>query len=126
MDAIYAPHRHSELNAIALGIVQNIIFTSWQLERDLHTDAGIVFLPIMLMDASIRRRLITDPPGMLYAYYEDAFPRGVNGFPMFHTVGILSRTEAEYVKSKVVELRAALKSALSSTGEGEGDDPPKE
>lgn len=39
--------------------------------------------------------------GVLYGYHKDTFPRSINGYPMFHAMGMLNRPDWERVRSAI-------------------------
>ena len=69
----------------------------------MKTMLPMIFMPIMFgIDLDFE-------PGMVYAYYEDSFPRGCNNYPCFYKVSFLTKEETEIVTSKIKEIQTKIK-----------------
>lgn len=89
-----------ELRELAKGVTEGNVLFSSQVPADLLCS---VFMPLLFMD-EVQLKLVKD--GQLYGHLKDAFPRGVNGYPMFHAVHIISKEEVAKVHQYTQELKA--------------------
>lgn len=99
------------LRQLALDIFKGLVFTS----RDIWDSTPLeqVFMGLLFLNDASRKQLQEDPPGLLFAYYADAGPRGINGNPIFMEFGVLTRANTERVYAIVEQLGAATAQVLS-------------
>ncbi len=81
------------LKELAQQVYRGEVFTSFQIQNP--NDIPSVFMPLMLMSPDMGQGMHQDKPCMFYSYMKDAFPTGINGYPMFGSVAYLTREEAE-------------------------------
>jgi hypothetical protein len=98
-----------ELHELAVGILQNAIFTDRHIDpKDAHL-SSMIFMPLGFLDRSqllaLKRK---QRPGMVYAEMRHAGPRAINGYPMFFECAILHPGDAEVVWKKYKTLAGAV------------------
>ncbi|MFV2014927.1 MAG: hypothetical protein ACC656_05845, partial [Candidatus Heimdallarchaeota archaeon] len=96
-----------KLKQIAVDLAEGKIFCDLQidLERD-NLDA--IFMPLVFMSKEQRKNMIADGVSLLYEYYSEAGPRGVNGKPCFFSMRFLTKKEVDVMLPeylKYVEIR---------------------
>ena len=88
-----------ELKKIAMDIVDDKIFTSDMVRNP--SEIGMVFMPVLLgglkdMDEDKKKDV-----RVLFEYYSEAMPRGINGYPTFPSVQILFKEEVPIIQKYV-------------------------
>lgn len=104
---------HEELAQIARDLLHGHIFTDRHLNEDPHLLPS-VFMVLGLLDAEHIAELQADPPGLIFEYLREAFERGVNGYPCFFSVQMLSQDDTQKVFEMIRKLEAAEKEALQA------------
>jgi hypothetical protein len=99
------------INELALGIHHGTIYTDHQLNNPEMT--GMVFMPLLFMKEPERKKLLAHPPALIYAHMKDAFPRSVNGHPMFGAIGFVWKADLKLIAAKLDKLKLATKEALA-------------
>jgi len=86
-----------DLKQIAMDLYENKIFSDRHLMQANQTHMiGSVFMPIMLgAFKDLTEEELKERVGMVYEYYDQAGPRGINGFPCFFSLRVLSPKETE-------------------------------
>lgn len=98
-----------ELKQIAKDMHGNLIFTSAQIaQHEFQHMMGMVFAPIMFMEQKDREELAAKKPYVFYEYLNKALPRGVNGYPMFMSMGFLTKEEWDFVWEKYQKIEEAM------------------
>lgn len=114
--AAYEERDDQKLFEIAKGIHGGTIFTSMQV-RD-QCDLPLVFMVLSLAGPETIEELKRDGIQVLYAYYSEAGPRGINGYPIFMSCSVLNGNEwnkiVKYIK-RIEETLSAIEP--KSTGE---------
>jgi hypothetical protein len=90
------PKTDAELRQLAMDIVENKVFTDRHLNENEASMLGQVFMPIIFMSEEQTKKVFEDV-GMVYEYYSEAGPRGINGLPVFMTVRFLSSDESNRI-----------------------------
>ena len=94
-----------EIKQLALGVYRNEIFTSLQVpQQESLSMLPMIFMPLALMDSKQIKELKNDNPCMFYAFMTDAFPRSVNGYPIFASANYLTEEEFERFRLKLLAL----------------------
>lgn len=102
-----------ELKALALGIHKGDIFTDRHIEpHDRASLLHLVFLPLALMDKETMTKLKESGPGLIYEYRHKAGPVGINRYPIFYSLGYLSKADTESVFEIIRKLEAAEKAII--------------
>lgn len=96
--------RDTRLKELAVKIHRNEVFTSLQVPKHDEYLLPMIFMPLTLMKQSQIRELKRQGAHMLYADMKDALPRGINGYPIFGSMGFT--TKAETVR--LIEIVKAL------------------
>lgn len=99
---------NEELKEIAVGIRNGTIFTDRNI-RDVQI-LGIVFMPLMFMSADQESKM--EDIGMVYEYMEKASSRGINGYPIFMSMSLLTKDETNIVLDYYKKLEEAEKSIV--------------
>ncbi len=96
------------INEIARQIVQNEIFTSEHVRQGDENLIPSIFMPVLLGGLNDMPQEEREQIGMCYAFYKDSFPRGINGYPMFHSVAFVTKSDAKLVWAKVDKMQKAM------------------
>lgn len=102
--SVLTPKTDEELRQLAMDIAENKVFTDRHLQQHEYNLINMIFMPLGLMDKETLMKFLTPPPGMIYEYYSEALPRGINGLPMFSSVKSLSREESDKIHPMIVEI----------------------
>jgi len=72
----------------------------------------MVFMPLVFMEQKDREKMKEDGVLHLFGYYKDTFPRTINGYPIFHSMGMLTKEDSESLRKLIERLDKAEKRAL--------------
>ena len=97
-----------DLKQLAKDIVNNLVFVSHQVREFDRQNLGMIFMPIMFgafdkMSAEERA-----DSGVIYEYYKEAAPRGVNGYPIFFSCHYLNMADWKVVCEYIETLQKAM------------------
>lgn len=110
----------ADLHEIAVGILQNAIFTDRHIAPGDARLASMIFMPLGFLD---RKQLLDlqrkQRPGMVYARMEHAGPRAINGYPMFFECAMLHPDDAVIVWQKYARMKEQLSGHDTHDAEGE-------
>ncbi len=102
----YVRKTNAEIRELALGLRSGTIFGSWQLrEPDLLVN---VFMPLLFMTDVQRKSLIRDEVIHFYGAIADAAPRSINGYPIFFSMQLLNKEDAERMNAALKQLEAFM------------------
>lgn len=82
-----------DLREFVVGVLSNKYFLSYQVKNE--RDISLVFMPIALGAFAGWPEEALNNVGVLYSEYSKAFPRTVNGYPMFGEFRILHKKDWE-------------------------------
>lgn len=101
-------HSPQELSKLAKDIATNLVFTDRHIrECDLNC-LSMIFMPIIFGAFSNDSEEFRQDIGMIYEYYSAAGPTGINGYPIFYSMGFLNKEDAKTVWEKVEKISAIL------------------
>jgi len=104
----YTPKTPKHLKELALGMITGTLVTSdYIIEKD-PGQMGMVFMPLSFMDEEERQHWKDQGVTMFYEWIDKALPRGINGLPIFMSVGMLSSEEHKKIYDIAKELKEAL------------------
>lgn len=91
----------SDLKMLVMEISAGGVFLSNQLGPNQHNLLPTVFLPIAFgaFDGWTKKEI--DQIGVLYAYYNEALPRSINGLPIFADMYLLNKNDWAKVQKAV-------------------------
>lgn len=112
----------AELKKLALDVQAGAVFGTWNL-RDQANETGMVFMPIMLLDAIQVKQLQIDGVVHLYEYIHKASPRSVNGYPMFMSFGTLNADETTRLQAHIKVLQDMEKAFMGDNANADADKP---
>jgi hypothetical protein len=108
----YVERTPEQLSQLARDIAGNLVFTNRHIRQGEPPQMITqIFVPLLFMSELTRHRMLRYPPGLLYAYYSQALPRGVNGYPVFMEVGLLSPAQTTIILEKVDKIQDAIRAA---------------
>lgn len=87
---------NEELDQIAMDLAKGLVFSDWQIANE--NEIWMVFQCINMMTDAQRAELATMDIGMLYEYKTAAVETTENGIPIFATMNILTKKEAQYIR----------------------------
>ena len=102
----------SEIKEIARDMHRGLIFTDRHIKSADERLLGTIFMILSLMDKKGMEKMMKDPPGMVYEYFSKAGPRGVNGYPCFTSMNILSIDDTKKVFELIQKLEKSEKEVL--------------
>jgi len=105
---LYTPKTEEELRTLARDIMARTIVGTWDIPEDDHLTFRMVFMPLMLMTQAQLNELKGAGIVHLYGHLRDNMGRGINGYPILHTIGYLDRTDADRLHDKLEKLRKVL------------------
>lgn len=79
------------LTQVAKDIATNLVFTHLQIRDFDKSHISMIFMPIAMGCFADCTKEYIDDIGLIYEYYDKAGPRGVNGYPCFFSMQILSK-----------------------------------
>ena len=86
----------AELKQLAMDIVDGKVFTDKHIPDNQQHMLTRVFIPLMLGGLEqINQDGLLDNVGMIYEYYSEAGPRGINGMPIFMSFRYLTVADAK-------------------------------
>jgi hypothetical protein len=104
----YVSKTDDEVNELAKQGYRGEVFFSWAIrEHDMHL-LGTIFMPVLFMDEVMAKEMERDQIRHFYAPMKDAFPRSINGYPCFSSMGMLSQTDAERVHQRILQIMELL------------------
>lgn len=97
-----------ELKTLAMDILQGRVFTSSQVPEGYADLLPQIFMPLMFMEEEQREAFLKEEPYLLYAPMKEAFPTGVNGFPMFGSMAYLTKEDTIKVDKYIQAYNEAI------------------
>ena len=94
-----------ELRMLAMEMITGAVFTDWMIPEEEVDIIPSVFLPLALMTPKEGEEFIARKPFMLYEHMSKANEMGVNGYPTFMSLQIVTEDEIEILKSHLAALR---------------------
>jgi len=82
-----------ELKQIAVDLYDGKILCDQQV-----TDTNalpLIFMPLAFMGTDDAKKMQDDKIALIYEYYDQAGPRGINGYPSFFSMQVLNMEESE-------------------------------
>jgi hypothetical protein len=101
-----------EIKQLATDIFQNKVFTDRHIPSNQRDIIPSVFMVIALGGLANCSKSYVKDIGMIYEYLDKASPTGINGYPIFVSVRLASKADAE----KVWELYNQMKAAVEAVG----------
>lgn len=95
-----------EARKIAEDIYKGLIFTDRHLQDP--EELKSVFMVLMFMKDEDINKLKGNPPGLIYEYMDRAFPRGINGNPIFMSMQLLSKEDGKRVNKYYIDIKSAI------------------
>lgn len=108
----YEPRTEEFLNQLARDVVGNKVFLSSMMNNTSLDDLSMVFMPLLFAEKRYIRFMEVCGAWLIYANYEDAFPRSVNGYPTFRSVAWLNKGDSDRLFDRIRRLQAAMNNAL--------------
>lgn len=97
-----------EIKAIAKDIVLGNVFSTLALPPSDLSMINIIFMPITFGAFAGYTREQLDEIGSIYEYLSEALPTGVNGYPIFGSMQILSTEETDKLRHFIRNYAAAM------------------
>lgn len=107
----YVQKPDAELKQLAQDIYDQKVFTSAHVSRGEQYNIAMIFMPIALGAFKGYTQEDLEDLGLMYEYYSEAMPRGINGMPIFPSVRLLNKLDLEKVNVyyiKYSELKKAF------------------
>lgn len=95
-----------QIDELAKRIYRGEVFTSDQLKNP--GLLGMVFLPLAFMGEEAKAKMAEEKPAMFWAPMSAAFPRSINGYPMFGEVHLVNEEDRQKVWARVKEIEELL------------------
>jgi len=112
----YPSHPEPRIRELARGVVEGRVFCDRMVCDRGNLD--MIFMPLVFDTAIARARLVMRG-GALYANMTDTLGSyGVNGYPTFHTVGIMNREDGERFYRLIESMQETLRAMESAPLEG--------
>lgn len=92
-----------ELRKLAADIIDGVVFTDRHIRKQDRDMFGTIFLPVSLGDSRVHMTLQSS--GMIYEYWSEALPRGVNGYPMFMGFHAVLKKDMPALEHYIAEYR---------------------
>lgn len=93
----YKPLSVEKVRQLAMDLIAGQVFASWQIaERDQHL-LGTIFMPLLFVDELTQKQWQRDGINHLYGHMRDSVMRSINGYPIFHSFGVLDNNDANRV-----------------------------
>jgi hypothetical protein len=102
----YKQMTDDEIKKFAEDIYKGLIFTDRNLRKE--EDISMVFLPLVFMEKEHIEKLNENPPGMIYEYMKEAGSVGINGYPMFLSLRMVSVEDAKRIFEKYHKIEEAI------------------
>lgn len=97
-----------KLKELGKDLWANNIFTSLHIrERDIHM-ASSIFMPLIFLERTPECRADMDNWGMFFEYTDKAGPRSINGYPIFMSMRILTKTDTDKVQKYYEDVKEAM------------------
>lgn len=120
--AQYKNMSNADVNKLAKDILNSAVFTDRHIHpNDISRMMTMIFPVFSFMGTEDTISYDKNPPGMVYEYYGEEMPRGVNGYPMFLSAHMCSKDATKRVWEKVTAMEEALKAVM---GDEEDDGEP--
>jgi hypothetical protein len=101
-----------EIDKMAMGIFKGDFFTDRQIAPEEYESIfRIVFFPLCLQPGNALRQ---HPPALVGGWMTDTFPRGINGYPMFHKVRLVWQQDAILLIQRYHKIKEAAEAALQA------------
>lgn len=97
-----------KVKQLARDIISGTVFGSWQIGSNSPISVEQVFLPLLLMDTILTKRIARDNVAHVYEYVSTAAPMSVNGYPIFYSFHTLDQEDFERVIAKVEAMERAI------------------
>ena len=88
----YQARPDAELKKIAADIYNGKIFTDRFVNSP--SDTLMIFMPLLFLQGDAHKDFFDDL-GMIFEYYSEAGPRGINGYPIFMSARKLSKSDSD-------------------------------
>jgi hypothetical protein len=88
-----------QLENLARAIVKQEVFLDRYVSKEHVHLIPIIFRPIYTESATLKPLFEKDPPGMLYAWHSQALPAKALDYPIFESLYLLTRGQAEIVNN---------------------------
>lgn len=99
-------------------MIANKYFLSNSIPRDEQKDMlPMVFMPLIVMEKEEYKKMVDNDVQCLYEEWSKAGPRSINGYPMFMSMGMLTREDCRRAFDIVNKLKAAMGEVLGSLKE---------
>jgi hypothetical protein len=109
---------NEDLAKLAKDIYEGKVFGSWMIpENQLKTIVTMVFMPLAFMDEEQHQEMLDKEIHHFYEYYDKAGPRAINGFPIFWSFGVLTKSDSEKLMKALKRLEDLEKATMDSVVE---------
>lgn len=109
-------HNDEQIKKLAVDVRAGQIFGSWMMrESDMESLISMVFMPLIFMEQKDKEKMKKDGVLHLFSFYSEAAPRGVNGYPIFFSMGMLTGEDSAALKELMERLAEAEKTVLEKT-----------
>jgi len=112
-----------ELKQLAIDIVENKVFGTWQMNENDLSHMHIVFMPLIAISDETKQEMRSNNTIHLYEYYDKAGPRSVNGMPCFFSFRSISKDDWDKVLKYAKEYEIRVKSFLNKNEKKEPEGP---
>lgn len=108
----YQPRTDAEIRQLALDLVAGKVFTDRHIRADeWQSMVGSIFMVLGLGGPAIFTGIDPADIGFIYEYMDKAGPRGINGYPVFFSLHVVSKADANRVWDCMKAIEQALKAA---------------
>lgn len=100
-----------ELYQIATDMLEDKVFTSYQIPEYALSNLTMIFMPLLFMDEKQKKAMKRHKASMFYEYYTEAGNRSVNGYPIFMSmryINIDDSTRLREIYEKIKEKKESL------------------
>lgn len=107
-DGDYQRLTDQQVKDLALGMLNNTIFTSMQMSDHEQNLLQSVFMPLVFLDDVWMKRFQAQKITNFYGDMKNAMPRSINGLPIFSSMGTLDREDTMRVCEKFEAIKEAM------------------
>jgi hypothetical protein len=88
-----------KLREFVLALADGRIFTSAQLPKGQDHLLPMIFMPVAMGSFADVAKRDLENIGVIYEYTNQAGPRAINGYPMFHSLRVLNKSDWERARA---------------------------
>ena len=104
------------LRQLAMDIIEGKVFGTWGIpESESPNTIGMIFMPLIL------GAKVDEGTAHVYEYMSEAGPRSINGYPIFFSCRMLSKTDADALWPLIEEVKQQRDTFLNPVKEEDDD-----